>query len=180
MREGDRNTKFFHRVANGRKRRNQIEAIEDEYGVIQEEEEDIQKVFVNYFSGLFTAKSYLEMEEALEEVDNRVSEEMLRTLSYPFTEAEVTKALFQMHPSKAPGPDGMTANFFQKFWHVVRHDIISSCLSVLNDGVSPDVLNHTFIALIPKIKFPRGPADFCHISLCNVAFKIITKTMKIA
>lgn len=50
-------------------------------------------------------------------------------------------------------------------------------MSVLNDGVSPDVLNHTYIALIPKIKIPRGPADFRPISLCNVAFKIITKTI---
>ncbi|GKV41244.1 hypothetical protein SLEP1_g48809 [Rubroshorea leprosula] len=33
-----------------------------------------------------------------------------------FTGEEVRKALFQMHPSKALGPDGMSPSFFQKYW----------------------------------------------------------------
>lgn len=46
--------------------------------VLYGDEEDIQKVFVEYFSGLFTAKSDLDMDDALEAVESRVSEEMKR------------------------------------------------------------------------------------------------------
>lgn len=115
MREGDMNTKFFHKIASGRRRRNQIDVIVDEFGVTWKEEEDIQRVFVDYFLGLFTAESNLDMGEALGAVENKINGEMLTTLSQPFTEKEVTKALFQIHPCKASGPDSRLAIFFQKF-----------------------------------------------------------------
>lgn len=177
MREGDKNTNFFHKVASGRKKRNHIAKIEDEFGNVFPEEEDIQRVFVDYYTKLFTAKSNLEMEEAVEAVSYKMSTEMQNELSQPFTEEEVTTTLNQMHPCKASGPDGMSALFFQKFWSVVGKSVIHSTLNVLNNGASPATLNHTFIALIPKFKHPRTPTEFRPISLCNVSFKIITKTI---
>ena len=42
---------------------------------------------------------------------------------------EVRFALFQMHPLKTLGPDGMTAFFFQKFWHIVGADVTNAVLS---------------------------------------------------
>lgn len=38
--------------------------------------------------------------------------EMNMELSKPFLAAEVKEGLDQMHPAKAPGPDGMSAMFF--------------------------------------------------------------------
>ena len=51
-----------------------------------------------------------------------------------FTKAEVIKALKAMHPSKAPGPDGFHAAFFQRYWHVVGEDVAQSVLNYLNNG----------------------------------------------
>uniref|UniRef100_A0A803QB91 Zinc knuckle CX2CX4HX4C domain-containing protein n=1 Tax=Cannabis sativa TaxID=3483 RepID=A0A803QB91_CANSA len=38
------------------------------------------------------------------------------------TPEEVKKAMFQMHPEKSLGPDGMTPGFYQKYWDVVGSD----------------------------------------------------------
>lgn len=79
---------------------------------MHEEEEDIQGVFVGYFSKLFTTKGNLDMEEVLRVVSCKATDDMQNELAQLFMEEEVTKALFQMHPCKAPGPDGMSAIFF--------------------------------------------------------------------
>ena len=55
------------------------------------------------------------MEEVLDSVDRVVTLDMNHTLLQQFTPEEVKIALFSMHPSKSPGPDGMSPFFFQKY-----------------------------------------------------------------
>ena len=47
------------------------------------------------------------MENVLSSVARVVTDGMNETLTQPYTKDEVRKALFQMHPSKALGLDGM-------------------------------------------------------------------------
>ena len=53
----------------------------------------------------------------------------------------------------------------------------SFALKILNGGGNPSNINYIYICLIPKKKKPKVPGDFRPISLCNVIFKIITKTI---
>lgn len=55
------------------------------------------------------------MEPVLDSVDRAITPNMNETLLQPYTLDEVKQALFQMHPSKSPGPDGMSHFFFQKY-----------------------------------------------------------------
>ena len=82
-----------------------------------------------------------------------------------------------MHPSKAPGPDGMSPFFFQKFWHIVGHDVTTAVLSVLHSGRYLRKMNYTHIVLIPKKNEPEYIMKFWPISLGNVVSRIISKVL---
>ena len=82
-----------------------------------------------------------------------------------------------MEPTKAPGPDGMNALFYQKIWYVVGKDVVTAVLDFLNDGILLPALNHTNIVLIRKVKNPEKMSDSRPISLCNVFYKIISKVL---
>ncbi|KAK6160956.1 hypothetical protein DH2020_004337 [Rehmannia glutinosa] len=175
--KGDKNMAFFHKTASGRRDRNRVEKILDDSGVWIEDEEAMKGVFTDYFQNLFTSEPNLDMSRAIDAVDNKMTDEENDLLTRPFTEEEVTEALAQMHPTKAPGPDGMQAIFYKKLWSLIKCDVLSVILDVLNGGLSPDKINQTLIVLIPKKKKPERVVDFRPISLCNVVFKIITKTI---
>ncbi|KAH9799959.1 reverse transcriptase domain-containing protein [Citrus sinensis] len=179
LKEGDKNTKFFHSKASSRKRKNKIRGIETDQGNWIKDEREVEKEFCDYFEGLFKSSnpSHDQLEAALASLVPKVSDEMNEELQQPFTEDEITTALAQMCPTKAPGPDGLPAVFFQKHWETVRERVITACLHVLNEKGTLAPLNHTYIALIPKVEKPRKVTEYRPISLCNVIYRLVAKTI---
>lgn len=102
---------------------------------------------------------------------------MNELLGQPFTAEEIHSALFHMYPIKTPGLDGLPAAFFQKHWQSVSSGLISTCLYILNEQGDVTPLNHTYIALIPKVTKPRRVTEFRLVSLCNVINRMVAKIM---
>ena len=132
---------------------------------------------MEYFRGLFSTSNPQAINQVLHNVTPTVTQNMNKVLLQKFTGKEVHDALFQMHPTKAPGPDGMNALFYQKFWHIVGIDITDAILEFLNNGQLLKSVNYTQISLILKIKSPELMSQFRPISLCNVLYKIISKVL---
>ena len=117
------------------------------------------------------------MEEVTNLIPTKVSEEMNHDLIKDFSAEEVRTALRQMHLTKAPGSDGMSAIFYQKYCDIVGIDVTNMVLNLLNSNASLHDINDTYITLVPKVNMPSKMKDFCLISLSNVAYKLISKVL---
>ncbi|KAL0298520.1 UNVERIFIED_CONTAM: putative mitochondrial protein [Sesamum radiatum] len=179
LKKGDRNSSFFHAEASRRHQTNSIRKLCNPDGSWTETVEGVQRCILEYFQGVFTSSSPRpdDIQSGTEFLPTAVNAEMAEDLLRPYTETEVIKALFGMSPLKSLGPDGMPSIFYQKFWHVVKSDVISCVLNFLNSRVLPMGFNETHIVLIPKCKQPQSLSQYRPISLCNVAYKIASKSI---
>uniref|UniRef100_A0A2N9GCH6 Reverse transcriptase domain-containing protein n=1 Tax=Fagus sylvatica TaxID=28930 RepID=A0A2N9GCH6_FAGSY len=141
--------------------------------------EELGGLVNHYFQNLFTSSnpSGMGINQVVNLVDLVVIADMNQWLMREFDASEVRQALFQMHPTKAPGPDGISAIFFQTYWHIVGHDFTSAILDFLNSGNMLRCVNFTHIVMIPKTKSPESITQFRPISLCNVIYKTISKVL---
>ncbi|GJX67679.1 protein LAZ1 [Tanacetum coccineum] len=69
----------------------------------------------------------------------------------PVTDEEVKAAMFSIGDERAPGPDGFSSAFFKKGWDIVGLDVCHAIRDFFVNGRLLKEINHTFIALIPKI-----------------------------
>jgi len=125
LHEGDNNTEYFHRVANGRKRKNNIisfkkddEIIEGTPNLISHATEYYKELFGPAIGNQFQLDSDLWGENELVSEDDNI------LLTKSFSEEEIKYALFQMEKNKAAGPDSIPIEFFQGCWEIVRKDIL--------------------------------------------------------
>jgi hypothetical protein len=177
LREGDRNRSFFHKKAKERGRQNRIGPMTNQDGSITSDQSELKEMAVSFFSDLFQAQEGLQPCLITRFVQRKVTDEMNSILDAPFSEGEITKALFSMKPNKSPGVDGFTSGFFQKHWDLLKHDVVSAVLGFLNGGRMPHDINKTLIVLIPKVKHPQFLSQYRPISLCNVLYKICSKVL---
>ncbi|KAF7831272.1 ribonuclease H [Senna tora] len=139
LKEGDLNTKFFHRKASQRKRRNMIFRIRDDHNRVHSDLDGINNTITSYFRNLFKASNLLGVEEVCRTVKYKVSDLQCEILSKPFSIEDVKMTLDSMHPSKAPGPNGMTALFFQNFWNKVGAEVSTTALQILNEEIEKKI-----------------------------------------
>lgn len=151
---GDTNSTFFHALTKQRRSKNIIIGLHNAGGQWITEEKEIEKVAVDYFQDLFLSTVPTDFENFLSEIPVSITEQMNNRLTALATEEEVRRALFMMHPEKAPGPDGMTALFFQHAWHIIKGDVLEFVNTFLRTGKLDTRLNMTNICLIPKTERP--------------------------
>jgi hypothetical protein len=176
LKDGDMNTNFFHMSASTRQRAKKIEKLVNEDNIEVTGQADLCAVALNYFDYLFKSNSTVH-EPVLSLIGPRISQEDNEKLLAPISKEELKAALFQMHPDKAPGPDGFNPAFYQHFWELCGNDIYEAAKEWLERGYFPSSLNETNICLIPKCESASSMKDLRPISLCNVLYKMVSKLL---
>lgn len=76
LKDGDNNTKYFHYKTSSRKKQNLIRGLEDTSGRWMTSLTDIERLITTYFENIFATSSPFGLLEALEGIDNVVTQEM--------------------------------------------------------------------------------------------------------
>ena len=94
------------------------------------------------------------------------------------TECELVKALTSMDNDKSPGNDGITKEFYVKFWDVVKEPL---CASVRQSFITGELSTSQKQAIIKVIEKKDRDKRFIKnwrpISLLNVDMKLISKVL---
>ncbi|KAL9669028.1 hypothetical protein QQ045_006569 [Rhodiola kirilowii] len=153
--EGDQITRYFHERPSVRNRTNRISSLKRSDGSFTSDLSLIHQEAVQYFMNLFESQSNISkvnLRDMLAVVPTKVTSDHNVLLLAPYTADKITNAIFQLHPTKAPGIDGFPALFYQKFWNSIKDHFIHTCLQFLNHGILEEHINDTLIILIPKQK----------------------------
>ena len=163
-------------MANGRRNRKYIKSLENERGLVLNNVVSITEEILLYFEKLYA--NPIGESWSIEGLDwSPISEESAISLVAPFTEEEISKALFQMDRDKAPGPDGFTIAVFQDCWDVIKEDLVRVFAEFHRSGVINQSTNASFIVLLPKKSMTKKISDFRPISLITSLYKIIAKVL---
>ena len=163
LREGDKNTGYFHKMANAHKRVNSLVKIKIN-GLWVTEERDIKDGVVQAFHSLLSVID--EWRPRCNGLQVGVLEgEAATLLEAPFSEEEVFGALSDLNGDKAPGPDGFTMAFWQFGWSFLKEKVMGFFKDFHDQGKFVKSINASFMVLIPKKGGAEDLKDFRPLSL---------------
>jgi len=173
LKEGDKNTRFFQRLATAHRRYNTIDRLVVR-GEEMQEPDEIKSAMIEFYSNLYTENEPWRPTFDLTGCPIVTNEEN-EWLQRPFTETEVLQTIQQCDGDKAPGPDGYTLKFFKACWEILKEDLMQTIHNFHQRGVFEKSFNATLVALIPKKPGAVELKDFRPISLIGGVYKIISK-----
>ena len=121
--------------------------------------ESIKEEILRYFEKLYV--SPLGESWRVEGLDwSPISGESVSRLKSPFTEEEISKAIFQLDRDKTPEPDGFTIAVFQDCWEVIKEDLVRVFAEFHSSGIINQSTNASFIVLLPKKSMSKKISDY--------------------
>ncbi|KAK3221692.1 hypothetical protein Dsin_008717 [Dipteronia sinensis] len=175
LNEGDKNSKFFHSLANGRRRRNHISELSFGDGKVSDPVL-LKEMVVDFSKDHYTnVKWRCPMIRGLN--FRSLSDTDSEALEMDFNEEEVWNAMCNCDGNKAPGPDGLNLNFVKANWGVIKEDFMKFIHEFYKKWEIMKDLNKTFIALILKCAHPETIREYRPISLVSSMFKILAKVL---
>eukprot|EP00253_Pinus_taeda_P012127 PITA_12127 len=151
LKEGEKNTKFFHKSTVQRRMRNHISQIINDQGEKVETQKEIEHEFIQHFKEMSKEPNInrtTAIEEITQHIPRLITEEQNTLLLKPISLQEVETAPYSLKAEE------------------------SRSLRWMYPG-----LNATFIALIPKSEDSNKPDKYRSIALCNIIYKIVSKVV---
>ena len=163
--------------------KNQINKIRNENGEITTDSTEIQRIIRDYYQQLNANKmgNVEEMEKFLEKYNfPKLNQEETENLYRPITSTKIESVIRNLPANKSPGPDGFTAEFYQKLREELTSILLKLFQKLSQEGLEeklPNTFYEATITLIPKPdKDATKKENYRPISLMNIDMqKSLTK-----
>ena len=88
---------------------------------------------------------------------------------------DLKEVVFSMSPTSAAGLDLIMTLFFQKCWHILKHDLLEVIIAFINSLMIPKHFSHSHTVLLPKVSNLMKMREYRLISLSNITSKVFSK-----
>eukprot|EP00253_Pinus_taeda_P012441 PITA_12441 len=171
LKEGEQNSKFFHRSTLDDRNTNKILNLKNASGDTLHNHREISSLLTAHFK-LIAQELPIDRTDAInsltQSIPKVVTKDQNLALLKEISMEEVEEAVKIMPNDKAPGPDGFTINFFKACWQTIKTKIWEVVEESRRSRTILKSINSTFLALIPKEENAQTPEKFRPIALCNV------------
>ena len=175
--QGEKNTKYFFALEKSKSKSKSMRTICTQNGEVTHDPREVLKYQEEFYQQLYKEDSSIV--RTLESIPGtKLDVTQCILLDSEITLEEISEALKEMPRNKAPGPDGIPADFYKVFWIKIKgliHEVFSKCRE---NGILFDSARQGIISLIPKEGRNRSfLKNWRPITLLNVDYKILSKTM---
>ncbi|GKC89451.1 hypothetical protein Tco_1150100 [Tanacetum coccineum] len=171
---GDANTAYFHKVMKSQASRNRIDSVTTSNGVCVDGDQ-VPLAFIDHYTDFLRQQGVTSDFNLNDLFCNQLSNDVANHMICKVSNQEIREAILVIGDNKALGPDGYSAAFFKEAWDIIKVDVTKAIKEFFINGVLPEELNHTIIALIPKVTTPMRINDYRPISCYNVLYKCISR-----
>ena len=168
--EGECSSAYFFLLEKKRSVDCWIAAVLNDVGAIVVSPDDLCQSFAFFYWSLFLAESIdvVAQESLLNNVESSLPSDQSESCEGLLTVEECFEALTGMARWKAPGLDGLPAEFYLRFWSVLGQDLVQ----VLNSWYRAGTLTLSQRRGVISLSFKKGDCldvqNWCPISLLNL------------
>ena len=180
--EGEKSTKYFFGLEKNNFTKKHIRKLKLTDDSIITDEKNINLEIKTFYQSLYQSQSQEEVKDNVFFMSNNIpklSKNDQEVCDTPLTKQECFKTLKTFKKGKSPGNDGLTLEFYEKFWCLISNKLFASYEESFIAGELSSSQKQAIITLIEKGKDRLQLKNWRPISLINFDCKILSKALSL-
>ena len=179
--EGKRPSCYFFNFQRIKAQKSHISSVYDLNGTEVSSQEEIEKAHVDFYSCLFSKEpvGVALQDDLLSSLQCELSSDQASSCEGQMTLDEMTFALKKMNSNKASGPDGLSVEFYVKFWDRLGPYLCRVLYAYYHAGEMCESMKTSNTRVIFKKGDRKNLKNWRPISLLNVNYKICSKVLSL-